>query len=167
MTTGGISPLPKEARPYQGRRAGLVTQGVAAAIDGVVVVVALLAGYVGYAVLLFVVDPINFTFPDVNLVVSVASGFVVMVVYLALSWRLSGRTYGGLVMGLRVVNYQGGRMTTPGALLRALLCASVPIGLLWVALSRENRSLQDVLLRTSVIYDWERRPAPPGAERQA
>ena len=27
------------------------------------------------------------------------------------------------------------------------------IGLLWVAVSRENRSLQEVVLRTSVIYD--------------
>lgn len=54
-----------------------------------------------------------------------------------------------------MVNYRGERMTLPGALLRALLCTTVPIGLLWVAFSRENRSLQDLLLRTSVIYDWE------------
>jgi hypothetical protein len=30
-----------------------------------------------------------------------------------------------------------------------------PIGLLWVAVSRENRSAQDLALRTSVIYDWQ------------
>lgn len=29
------------------------------------------------------------------------------------------------------------------------------IGLLWVAVSRENRSAQDLALRTSVIYDWQ------------
>ena len=29
-----------------------------------------------------------------------------------------------------------------------------PVGLFWVAFSRENRSLQDVVLRTSVIHDW-------------
>jgi uncharacterized RDD family membrane protein YckC len=60
-------------------------------------------------------------------------------------------------MGLRVVSYRGGRMTLPGALLRAVFCAAVPIGLLWVAVSRENRSLQDVVLRTSVVYDWQPR----------
>jgi hypothetical protein len=30
-----------------------------------------------------------------------------------------------------------------------------PIGLLWTAVSRENRSLADLLLRTSVVYDWQ------------
>lgn len=45
MTTGGVSPVPREARPYQGQRAGLVTHGAAAAIDGVVVVLVLVAGY--------------------------------------------------------------------------------------------------------------------------
>lgn len=38
--------------------------------------------------------------------------------------------------------------------MRALACALFPIGVLWVAVSRENWSLQDVVLRTSVIYDW-------------
>lgn len=36
----------------------------------------------------------------------------------------------------------------------ALACALFPIGLLRVAVSQENRSLQDVVLRTSVIYGW-------------
>lgn len=163
MATHGVSPLPREVRGYQGQRAGLVSQAAAAGIDGVVVVLALLAGYAGYAVLLFLLDPVNFALPEVNLVISMASGFGVMVVYLTLSWRFSGRTYGSLVMGLRVVNFRGGRMTLPGALARALFCATVPIGLLWVAVSRENRSLQDVVLRTSVIYDWQPAAASSGA----
>ena len=163
MTTGGVSPLPREARPYQGQRAGLVTRAAAAAIDGTVVFLALLAGYVAYAVLLFLLNPTNFTFPDISLVFSLASGFVVMVVYLTLSWRLSGRSYGALVLGLRVLSYRGDRMSLVGALLRALFCAIVPIGLLWVAVSRQNRSLQDVVLRTSVIYDWQPRAASSGA----
>jgi len=29
-----------------------------------------------------------------------------------------------------------------------------PIGVLWVAVSRTNKSVQDILVRTSVIYDW-------------
>lgn len=166
MTGGGLSPLPREARPYQGRRAGLVTRGVAAGIDGAVVAVLLLAGYAAYAVLLFLLDPRKFTFPDVSLVFSMATGFAVLVVYLGLAWRISGRSYGCLVMGLRVVSFRGTRMTLPGALLRAAFCAAVPIGLLWVVLSRENRSLQDLVLRTSVVYDWQPRGGggtkPPG-----
>ena len=157
MSGGGLSPLPREARPYQGRRAGLVTRAAAALIDGAVVVALLLAGYAAYAVVRFVLDPLRFTFPDVSLVFSLATGLVVLVVYLGLAWRISGRSYGCLVMGLRVVSFRGSRMTLAGALLRAAFCAVVPVGLLWVLLSRENRSLQDVVLRTSVVYDWQPR----------
>jgi hypothetical protein len=32
-----------------------------------------------------------------------------------------------------------------------------PILLLWVAVSRQNRSVQDLVLRTSVVYDWTAR----------
>ena len=45
MTTGGVSPIPREARPYQGQRAGLVTRSLAAAIDALVVGVLVLFGY--------------------------------------------------------------------------------------------------------------------------
>ena len=71
MTEGGVSPLPREARPYQGRRAGLVTRLVAAAIDSVVVTVALLLGYGAIAAVIFVADPRNFSFPDASLLFSV------------------------------------------------------------------------------------------------
>jgi uncharacterized RDD family membrane protein YckC len=74
--------------------------------------------------------------------------------YLTLSWRLTGRTYGDQLLGLRVVNYEGRQMRFVGALLRALFCAVFPLGLLWVAVSPANRSVQDVVLRTSVVYDW-------------
>jgi hypothetical protein len=40
------------------------------------------------------------------------------------------------------------------ALLRAAFCVFFPIGLLWCAGSRANRSVQDVVLRSSVVYDW-------------
>ena len=36
---------------------------------------------------------------------------------------------------------------------RAALCTIFPMGLLWVLVSAENRSLQVILLRTSVVYD--------------
>jgi len=132
-----------------------VTRLVAAVIDGVVVMLVLLAGYVAWAGLLFLIDPRDFTFPDASLFMSLAAGFVVVVVYLTASWWISGRSYGCLVMGLRVLSYRGERLRLPGALVRAVFCAVFPIGLLWVAVSSENRSAQDLLLRTSVIYDWQ------------
>ena len=72
-----------------------------------------------------------------------------------MGWALDGRTYGCHVLGLRVVSYRGSRMRPLGALLRAVFCVFFPIGLLWCAASRANRSVQDVVLRTSVVYDWE------------
>ncbi len=160
MTEGGVSPVPREARPYQGNRAGVVTRVIASTIDGVVVGAILLAGYATIAGFMFLLDPRNFSFPDTSLILSLAAGFAVLVVYLTVAWAISGRTYGSLVMGLRVVNRRGQKLRLHGALLRALVCAVFPIGLLWCAVSSENRSLQDVLLRTSVIYDWQPRGAP-------
>jgi uncharacterized RDD family membrane protein YckC len=152
---GGVSPLPREARQYQGRRAGLVTRMVAAGLDGVVVALVLLAGYSAVTVFLFMIDPRGFSLPEVGLLFSMASAFVVLVIYQTLAWRLTGRTYGGAVMGLRVVNHRGDRLRLMGAFARSLFCAFVPIGIMWVAVSPENRSLQDVVLRSSVVYDWQ------------
>lgn len=159
MTQGGMSPLPSEARPYQGQRAGLITRLVAAAIDGVLVGLVLLLGYAGFAGFLFLIDPRGFSFPEMGLFLSLTSAFVVLVVYLTVSWWISGRTYGGLVMGLRVVGPSGENLRLVGSLLRALFCSVFPIGLLWAAVNQENRSVQDALLRTSVVYDWQPKSA--------
>jgi uncharacterized RDD family membrane protein YckC len=153
--TEHASPLPRQARPYQGRRAGVVTRLAGSAIDAVVVLAVLVAGYLGYAGLLFLLDPRRFTFPDTTLILGLAAGFAVLVVYLTAAWTISGRTYGSLVMGLRVVNRRGEKLHVLGAFVRALACAALPVGLLWCAVNPQNRSLQDVLLRTSVVYDWQ------------
>lgn len=179
MTEGGLSPIPREARRYQGRRAGLVSRLAAATIDVLLVVLVLLAGYAAVTGLLFFARPKGFRFPEPSLIVSLGSLFVVLVAYLAMSWRIRGRTYGCLVMGLRVVGPRGRNMRLSLAIVRALLYAAFPIGLLWVAASRENRSIQDMLLRTAVIYDWRpgdllrhgqtpaKMPAPTGRERRS
>jgi uncharacterized RDD family membrane protein YckC len=156
---GGVSPIPREARPYQGQRAGLVTRLVAAGIDAAVVGLVLLAGYFGLAALLFLVDPRGFSMPHSGLVFSLASAFVVSVVYLTGSWTLSGRTYGYLVMGLRVLGRGGRPLGFTGSAARALFLVLVPIGVMWVAISRDNRSLQDLFLGTAVVYDWQPRGA--------
>jgi uncharacterized RDD family membrane protein YckC len=157
MSQGGVSPLPSEARAYQGQRAGLVTRIVAAIIDGLLVGLVLLLGYAGFAGFLFLIDPRGFSFPEMGLFLSLTTAFVVLVIYLTISWWISGRTYGGLVMGLRVVGPGGENLRLVGALLRAVCCSVFPVGLLWAAVNQQNRSVQDVLLRTSVVYDWQPR----------
>lgn len=146
--------IPARALAHQGRRAGLVTRTVASTIDGVVVLVLLTVIYFGLVAFRFLVDPQGFTFPAPKAVFAIAGFLWSLVVYLTASWATTGRTYGDHVMGLRVVNFRGRRMRWSGAFLRALACTFFPIGLMWVAVSPENRSLQDVVLRTSVVYDW-------------
>ena len=62
-------------------------------------------------------------------------------------------------MGLRVVDRNGRRLRVGWSFLRSILCWIFPIGLLWAAVSHENRSLQDVILRTSVRHEWGQRTA--------
>ena len=40
------------------------------------------------------------------------------------------------------------------AFVRAVLYAVFPLGLLWCAISAKRHSLQDVALRTQVVYAW-------------
>ena len=161
MNEKGPTPVPKEARAYQGRRAGLVTRLVAGVVDGAVIGALLGAGYAGWAGFLFILDPRHFSFPELQFVFSFFSAFAVSVVYLTVSWWMSGRTYGDLLMGLRVVGPGGRPLGLAGSALRALFCVVLPVGLLWVAPSPENRSLQDLVLRSSVVYDWQ--PQEPGS----
>jgi uncharacterized RDD family membrane protein YckC len=155
----GVSPVPREARDYQGHPAGLVTRVTAAVLDGAVVVLTLVVGYAVLAALLFMVNPRSFSLPDSGWLLSLSVGLLVLVVYLSAAWWISGRSYGCLVMGLRVVGHHGDNPRLLEALARALLCVAFPIGLLWTLVSRDNRSLQDLVLRTSVVYDWQ--PARP------
>jgi uncharacterized RDD family membrane protein YckC len=152
-----ISPVPREARPFQGQRAGVVTRLIAAVLDMLVIGAILLGGYLGLVGLLFLVNPRSFQFPELGLVFSLAAAFGVAVVYLTVFWTISGRTYGYLVMGLRVLGRGGRRLRFVGAALRAVFVVVVPIGIVWVPLSRNNKSLQDLVLATRVVYDWEPR----------
>jgi len=156
-TPGHVSPIPREARPYQGQTAGIVTRLVAATLDGIVVGIVLACGYAGWCGLLFLLDPRGFTFPRPGIFFSLTAGFVVAFVYLTVFWTLTGRSYGDLVMGLRVMRRSGRPLRLPGAALRSAFCVAVPIGILWIPVGRDNRSLQDALLGTKVVYDWQPR----------
>ena len=154
-----VSPIPREARPYQGHRAGIVTRMVAAVIDTGVVAAIILAGYGALIGGAFILSPRDLTVPNPSLLFSLTTSFFVAVLYLTVGWSINGRTYGCHVMALRVVSFRGQRLRPTVALLRALFCVGFPIGLFWCAGSRANRSIQDVVLRSSVVYDW--RPASP------
>ena len=165
MTGGAVSPVPPEARPYQGLRSGVATRVTAGTLDGLVVCAILAACYAGVAGLLFLISPRTFSFPHGGWLFTLTCAFIVLVAYLSLSWWTSGRTYGCLVMGLRVVDRNGRPLGLGRALLRAVLCAVIPLGLIWCAVNRRSNSLQDLLVGTVVIYDWQPRVVTPRNRR--
>lgn len=158
------STVPAQAKPLQGQRAGIVTRVLADTVDAGVVAGVLALGYLGVAAVRFLWRSWAFTFPTPPFFLMLVLGGLTAVLYLTATWGTSGRSYGKHLLGLRVVG-PFGRLRLGGALVRSLLCVLFPIGVAWVIVSRHNRSLQDTVLRTSVVYDWlggdELSPAPP------
>jgi uncharacterized RDD family membrane protein YckC len=147
------SAVPAQAKPLQGQRAGIVTRVLADTVDAGVVAGVLALGYLGVAAVRFLWRSWAFTFPAPPFLLMLVLGGLTAVLYLTATWGTTGRSYGKHLLGLRVVG-PFGRLRLGGALVRSLLCVLFPIGVAWVVVSRHNRSLQDTVLRTSVVYDW-------------
>ena len=143
------------------RPAGIVTRALACAVD--ILVVALLASgtYLGWAFFKLLIDPKNFSWPETGIWLSMIGLMGLAVVYLTFFWATSGRTMGGTLMGVRVVGPRHRVMRFAGSLIRAFFCVVFPIGLFWALVDSRRRSLQDVVLRTKVIYDWSSKPPEP------
>jgi uncharacterized RDD family membrane protein YckC len=164
-----VADLPTDAIRFQGDRAGFVSRAVAAFLDFLLIFGIVLGTIAVIWMLSFVVAPINpADISGSDAVQSVADrprrvpavglmivyGYVLNVLYWTAFWALSGRTVGNLIMGLRVVNRKGEHPGWLLALVRAMFCTLFPVGLIWVVASKSNRSVQDTVLRTNVIYDW-------------
>lgn len=144
----------ERARDLQGCRAGIVSRGLAFAADvgiAFAIYLGLVAG-VNLARDLFASRRIDIPTPPAWF--SAIAVFAVLVVYLALGWGATGRTVGKQLMGLRVVREDTSPLTPGVAFARAVFCALFYPGLLFALVDRRNRSLQDVVCRTVVVYDW-------------
>jgi uncharacterized RDD family membrane protein YckC len=141
-----------ESVPDGVRAAGIITRGLAAVIDLLVVLVIMSALYGGLILVRLVYSPAAFSLPSLNAVFSTLVTFVIAVLYLAGCWTVSGSTAGAVAMGLRVVGRRSQRVRLVVGLLRAIGCVLFPIGLLWVVVDRQRRSLQDIVFRTEVVY---------------
>ncbi|MFT3715967.1 MAG: RDD family protein [Gordonia sp. (in: high G+C Gram-positive bacteria)] len=142
------------------RTAGIVSRVIAALIDLLVVVVIQGSIFLALALVRLAVHVGGFSLPSYAWLWGSTMFVVLCIGYLAPAWAAFGRTVGQVVMGLGVVGLGSGRR--PGfvrALGRAALCTFVPIGLLWVAVSPRRASLQDIALRTRVVYTHEPVPA--------
>ena len=151
---GAPSAVPREARAYQGHRAGMVTRAIAATVDALVVLLVVTAGLVCVNAFVFLLDPRGFRAVGSSQEALVAVALTTAVVYLAASWAMVGRSYGCHLMGLRIVDRRGRSPRMTMALLRAILCVFFPLGLAWCGIVRSRKSVQDLLLGTTVVYDW-------------
>src|SRR4051812_7396170 len=151
---GRAAPAVVTPDAVRGTPAGIASRAAANLIDFAVTGSLLVGAYVGVAVFRFLRNPRSFTFPAPSLALVIIVGSVIAGLYFAVCWAISGRTYGALVLGLRVVGREGRHPRPTVALLRAVACVVFPVGLVWCGIDRLGRSVQDLLLRTSVVYDW-------------
>ncbi|MBA3490022.1 MAG: RDD family protein [Longispora sp.] len=152
--TGEWSSVPREARPYQGQHAGLASRFLAGVVDGVFIAGLVLIGYLFYAGFVFLLGPLSFDFPTMSISIFLFFGATLATAYFTFTWSGTRRSYGDHLLGLRVVTDNGEQMRPLRAFIRAIMCVLVPIGLIWALVSQEKRSVQDLIVRTTVIYDW-------------
>jgi uncharacterized RDD family membrane protein YckC len=147
--------------------AGVVTRLIAAVVDAVAVALLTVALDLAAAGARFVWSPVRFRWPQPDPGTAIVVLLAVAVLYLTVAWALTGRSYGDRLIGLRVLSRRGELLGWPRALLRAAFCVVFPVGLLWSGISRTRSSLQDVVVRSVVVYDahpYVR--ARPATERQ-
>lgn len=148
--------IPLEVRGEQGRRAGLFTRAISAMIDLLATIVVMSIVWAGTFVILWVIRPVEIpTMPSI--LWFVLGGVVLLWLSWSVAYATNGRSLGSWVMGIRVVNREGTAMGWFSAALRAAMNIAFPVGLLWVIPSPSNRSVQDVILRSSVVYAWTSR----------
>jgi uncharacterized RDD family membrane protein YckC len=142
------------AAAVRGRRAGLVSRALADGVDFVVIGLLLFAVLVVFAVLRYLVDG-DFEMPRIGAAFSATAFPAVAFLYLTVAWSVTGSSIGKHLFGLRVVRDDGTPIGVPRAAARSLLCVVIGVlSLLWVAVSRRNAGVHDLVVRTSVVHDW-------------
>jgi uncharacterized RDD family membrane protein YckC len=144
----------------QGQRAGFVSQVAAGVLDAVSIIVVDFAVLVLYGVVRYLVSGDKFHIPQPGPSGNVVVYFVIGVAILSSSWSGSGRAPGMAIIGLRVVDPQGRQLSPRRAFWRAVLAvATLGLGLVFVLVSKRNRSFYDWACGSSVVYSW--RPGLP------
>src|SRR3954451_12272294 len=132
--------------------AGIASRTAANMIDFAVTASLLAGAYIGYATFRFLLRPRAFSFPAPSLLLVIIAGSVLSGLYLAVCGATTGRTYGDLVLGLRVITRGRDHLRPVTAILRAAACVLIPVGLAWSGIDRRRGCCQDILLRPPVFY---------------
>jgi uncharacterized RDD family membrane protein YckC len=159
-STNAVRVVPAEARGFQGEPAGIASRVLANSVDLAITIAILFAIYAAVAAGLFLRRGARFRFPTPTYAHAFIVGSLILIVYFVLTWTANGQTYGDRMMGIRVHNHEGGLLRPGVATIRAVLCVLFPLLLFWAVVDKRRRSVQDLLVRTSVVYDWKVRADP-------
>jgi len=149
------------ARAMRGRRAGLITRLIADAIDLAIVAALLFGALVAAGVVMYMLGDGRFRLPHGGPLLTAIAYPVTEIAYLSFMWGSRGRSFGKDLLGLRVLQGDGRRLRPLRSLGRAVFVTFLGgPSLLWVAVSRRNLAVHDIVLRTAVVYDWSYGSAP-------
>ncbi len=170
--------LPDSSRSHlQGQYAGFVTRLIAFATDQLLVLgIILTTNTLVMLVLSFfqvtVSDVFSFSGNYTNLaqlarIMAVGLGLFINVAfyvgYFILFWMLVGQTPGKMLMGVRVVSFDGRPLSLVQAIKRLLgyYLSLLPffMGFIWVLVSDTRQGWHDKLAHTYVIYTWQATPS--------
>ena len=143
-----------------GQYAGFVTRAVAFYVDRliVIVVVAVISLFLGFAVQFFRPSELFGTQDLVQIIVAIVVAVMtgtLDLIYCVGFWMLAGQTPGKRLMGLVLVKKDGGRVGLGAALLRWMgywLSGILFLGYLWVLVDYRRQALHDKLAGTLVVY---------------
>lgn len=151
------------AQSLAGHYAGPVTRLAAYVIDA-------FASVASYGLLLSLIAFLwqlvgrkDLTLPGESSVLWAVGLGVWIFVYFAGTWAVAAKTPGMAILGLRVVQRDGGELRPRRAALRALAmplgALTLGIGYVGIIVGKERRALHDVVAGTTVVYDWDARAA--------
>lgn len=166
-----LAAIPAVDRTLAGHYAGFASRALAFIIDITLLMItlSLATTFISAVVSLFDLDVLVSRFmtsQGLSGIVATAlagiSGTLVITLYGVVGWSLNGQTVGNLVMGVRVVKADGGRVSFSraatrilGAYLSGLLLF---LGFFWAIFDKRRQGWHDKLAGTVVVYDW---PAVP------
>jgi uncharacterized RDD family membrane protein YckC len=144
-------------KPGPGGYAGVVSRGIAFAIDATIALVASTLGFQLTRIVLTSLGAggsVDDRFGAVTFLFSVP---VVFGLYCATFWALIGRTPGMMLLGLRVVTADGGLPNVRRSIVRAVgywVSAIAFAGFVWIVFDERSQGFHDKLAGTFVVYDW-------------
>ena len=161
-STNTVHVVPPEARGFQGDPAGIASRVLANSVDLAITIASLFAIYGVVAAGLFLRRGARFRFPTADVRSRVHRRG-------ADPHRVLRPDLDGERPDLRRPS-AGDPASAPTtascssvgvATIRAVLCVLFPLLLFWAVVDRRRRSVQDLIVRTAVVYDWKVRADPP------